>query len=104
MYKIIVLALFALSVSLAVAAENKGNITFEAQNGPVVFSHDHHIKSRGIKCSACHFRTFASDGGSFQMKKDKLTKRDFCEHCHNGLKSFDARSEKNCTRCHGKLP
>jgi hypothetical protein len=36
------------------------------------------------------------------MKREKMTKRDFCEHCHNGLKGFDARSEKNCSRCHKK--
>lgn len=80
-------------------AQNGGNITFTPKNAaPVYFSHDYHIKTRGVKCSACHFRTFTSSG--YQIKKDKLTKRDFCEHCHNGLKGFDAGSEKNCTKCH----
>jgi hypothetical protein len=36
------------------------------------------------------------------MKKEAITKRDFCEHCHNGMKGFDAGSSKNCTRCHKK--
>jgi hypothetical protein len=36
------------------------------------------------------------------MKKESITKRDFCEHCHNGMKGFDAGSAKNCSRCHKK--
>jgi hypothetical protein len=31
-----------------------------------------------------------------------LNKRDFCQHCHNGMKSFDVASVKNCERCHKK--
>jgi c(7)-type cytochrome triheme protein len=85
----------------AASQESSGNRTFNLKNAdPVLFSHDYHIKTRGVKCSACHFKTFAASGNSFQMKHEKMTKRDFCEHCHNGLKGFDAQSEKNCGRCH----
>ena len=95
------LLLVVLTSLPAFAANDKGNITFEIKNaGSVLFSHDHHTKARGVKCSACHFQTFSEGKESFRMKRDKLTKRDFCEHCHNGLKGFDARSEKNCSRCH----
>jgi hypothetical protein len=31
-----------------------------------------------------------------------LNKRDFCGHCHNGMKGFNLESEKNCSRCHHK--
>ena len=92
-----------LLLSFAFAETNKNDITFKLKNAdPVVFSHDYHTKNRGIKCPACHFQSFAASGNTFQMKKEKLTKRDFCEHCHNGMKSFDAKGEKNCTRCHKK--
>ncbi len=96
------LALLMLLPALS-SAENGGNIIFKlTKNDPVYFSHDYHTKTRGVKCSACHFQTFAASGNSFQMKKEKMNKRDFCEHCHNGLKGFDDRSEKNCSRCHKK--
>jgi len=86
-----------------VFAEGGGDITFNPANSdPVRFSHDYHLKTRGIKCSACHFRTFEQESGSFKIKKEKLNKRDFCGHCHNGMKGFDAQSDKNCKRCHNK--
>ena len=92
-----------LFLSFAFAETNKGDIIFKPKNvDPVIFSHDYHTKNRGIRCAACHFQTFAASGNSYQMKKEKLVKRDFCEHCHNGMKGFDARGEKNCTRCHKK--
>jgi c(7)-type cytochrome triheme protein len=92
-----------LLLSFAFAETNKGDITFKLKKAdPVVFSHDYHTKSRGIRCAACHFQTFSASGNSFQMKKEKLTKQDFCEHCHNGMKGFDAKGGKNCTRCHKK--
>jgi c(7)-type cytochrome triheme protein len=103
MVNIVALVLFLIVPSLAFSQQDKGNITFNVENAdPVLFSHDHHTKARGVKCSACHFKTFAASGNSFQMKREKMTKRDFCVHCHNGLKGFDAKSEKNCARCHTK--
>jgi c(7)-type cytochrome triheme protein len=100
---LLMLVCLPLSALAAANAATKGNITFEPKNAaPVLFSHEHHIKTRGVKCQACHYQSFSSGGSSFQMKRDKLTKRDFCEHCHNGLKGFDAKSEKNCMRCHQK--
>jgi c(7)-type cytochrome triheme protein len=85
----------------AVAGERQ-DIVFHTKNGDVVFSHEYHTAVRGIKCAACHFAAFASSESGYIMKKEKLTKRDFCEHCHNGMKGFDARAERNCVRCHKK--
>lgn len=93
-----------LLMSYAFAETGKGDIIFKPNNmDPVVFSHDYHTKTRGLRCAACHFQTFAESNTGYQMKKDVLTKRDFCEHCHNGMKGFDAKSEKNCSRCHKKI-
>ena len=92
-----------LVVHTTAIAEGGGNVTFEpAGADQVVFSHDFHLKTKGIKCTACHFSTFSQGSGSFQIKKEKLNKRDFCQHCHNGLKSFDVSLDKNCARCHKK--
>lgn len=83
-------------------AAGGGDITFTPPNiEPVKFSHDYHLKARGLKCAACHFQKF-SKGQGYEMKKETITKRDFCVHCHNGMKGFDAASVKNCSRCHNK--
>ncbi len=95
----VVLLLIAGPTAFAVGG---GDITFELKNAdPVHFSHDFHLKLRGLKCSACHFARFAK-GASYAMKKESITKRDFCGHCHNGLKGFSTDNEKNCMRCHRK--
>jgi c(7)-type cytochrome triheme protein len=94
---------FVLTLAPAYAATKQGDIIFSPKTtDPVVFSHDYHTKNRGITCAACHFRTFQGDEAGFHMKRDKLNKREFCGHCHNGMKSFDLQSEKNCARCHKK--
>jgi c(7)-type cytochrome triheme protein len=84
-------------------ADGGGDIIFRpAGMDPVLFSHDYHIKTRGIRCNACHFKGFAKEANGYQMQKEKLNKRDFCGHCHNGMKGFDATSNSNCSRCHRK--
>ena len=88
--------------SATVLAVGGGDITFKpAGSEPVIFSHDYHAKARGLKCAACHFQKF-SKGKGYEMNKETMTKRDFCSHCHNGMKSFDAASTNNCARCHKK--
>lgn len=88
----------------AVLAIGGGDIVFNLKNADSVhFSHDHHAKVRGLKCAACHFNRFAK-GAGYEMKKEAITKEGFCSHCHNGMKSFDAASDRNCIRCHKKQP
>lgn len=85
-----------------IIAAGGGDIAFNLTKvDPVRFSHDYHLKLRGLKCAACHFNKF-SKGSGYEMKKESITKRDFCEHCHNGMKAFDAAGTKNCARCHRK--
>ncbi len=97
---LLVLSLMLLPVQ-AVPGE-KRDIVFPTKNGDVVFSHQYHTTVRGVKCAACHFAAFSGTESGYVMKKERLTKREFCEHCHNGMKGFDARSDKNCARCHKK--
>lgn len=80
-----------------------GDITFSpAKVAPVRFSHDMHTKFRGVRCMACHFDRFSSGNGSYVIRKETMNKRDFCGHCHNGMKAFDQGSAGNCGRCHKK--
>lgn len=102
MHKTILLAIALTTIGSSALADG-GDITFKPTNAdPVHFSHDYHMKTRGIKCSACHFPAFSQDAAGYHIKKEKMNKRDFCGHCHNGMKGFDLISEKNCTRCHKK--
>lgn len=98
------IALFLFSAgSWSHAAVNGGDITFTPKgNDPVIFSHDYHAKSKGIKCMACHFDRFAVGSGGFKIDKGKLNKREFCGHCHNSMKAFDLENQQNCSRCHKK--
>lgn len=100
---IAVLFCLSLAVSLPAAAEKVGggDIKFTPKNTkPVTFSHEHHVKNKGIKCTGCHYQIFQMAQGSYKMDMAKITKGDFCGKCHNGQKSFDVKATDNCTRCH----
>ena len=78
-----------------------GDLTFKPKGtSPVVFGHDVHVKSKGLKCTGCHYQIFQMTQGSYKMDMSKLTKGDFCGKCHNGEKSFDVKEAKNCVKCH----
>lgn len=95
----------SLSVPVATPAApaGGGDLTFTPQNAlPVVFSHNRHMKERGIKCSGCHYQFFQMARGSYRMEMEKITKGKFCGRCHNGRVSFDVQDPKNCACCHGR--
>jgi len=78
-----------------------GDIKFTPKNAnPVTFSHETHVREKGIKCTGCHYQIFQMAQGSYKMDMSKLTKGDFCGKCHNGQKSFDVKGADNCTKCH----
>jgi c(7)-type cytochrome triheme protein len=104
MKKILVIC-FVLSTVFAFQAGAQsvggGDLTFKPKGSlPVIFSHEVHVKSKGLKCSGCHYQVFQMSQGSYKMEMSKITKGDFCGKCHNGEKSFDVKDAKNCTRCH----
>jgi c(7)-type cytochrome triheme protein len=97
------IVLVGLIVPLAASAETVGggDLTFKPKGaGEVVFSHELHVKSKGLKCTGCHYHVFQMTQGSYKMDMSKLTKGDFCGKCHNGQKSFDVKESKNCAKCH----
>lgn len=78
-----------------------GDIRFTPKNAsPVQFSHELHVKGKGIKCTGCHYQIFQMAQGSYKMDMTKITKGDFCGKCHNGQKSFDVKGSDNCAKCH----
>ncbi len=80
-----------------------GDLTFRPKGAdPVAFSHEVHVKSKGLKCTGCHYQVFQMTQGSYKMDMSKLTKGSFCGKCHNGEKSFDVKDAKNCVKCHKK--
>ena len=100
---VVLLVALCLAVPGSVLAQKVGggDLTFKPANAsPVVFSHEIHVKSKGIKCTACHYQIFQMSKGSNKIDMSKITKGDFCGNCHNGQKSFDVKDPKNCGRCH----
>ncbi len=98
-----VVAVICLVMSAAglAAASGGGDLTFKAENAkPVTFSHDQHVNVKALKCSACHNHTFQMAKGSDKMDMKKITKGQFCGHCHNGVRSFDVNDKASCGRCH----
>ncbi len=96
---------FMLSMMLAfnVGAQvvGGGDLTFRPKGATsVVFSHDVHVKGKGLKCTGCHYQIFQMTQGSYKMDMSKLTKGAFCGKCHNGEKTFDVKEAKNCAKCH----
>jgi c(7)-type cytochrome triheme protein len=99
----IVAACLALPQIAAAQKVGGGDITFTPKNAdPVIFSHETHVKGKGLKCTGCHYQIFQMAQGSYKMNMNKINKGDFCGKCHNGQKSFDAKTPENCVRCHKK--
>ncbi|OGW40580.1 MAG: hypothetical protein A2010_01655 [Nitrospirae bacterium GWD2_57_9] len=97
------LVLFCLAMPLSAIAQKVGggDMTFKPKGASdVTFSHEVHVKTKGLKCTGCHYQVFQMTQGSYKMDMSKLTKGDFCGKCHNGQKSFDVKDTKNCAKCH----
>jgi c(7)-type cytochrome triheme protein len=96
----VILLVVAVCIS-AFGVTGGGDLTFRPSGvNPVVFSHDVHVKSKGLRCSGCHYAMFMMTNGSYKMDLKKITKNDFCKKCHNGQKSFDVGNADNCVKCH----
>jgi c(7)-type cytochrome triheme protein len=94
---------FVLTVPIIAAAQKVGggDLTFTPKGAKaVVFSHDTHVNSKGLKCTGCHYHVFQMTQGSYKMDMNKLTKGAFCGKCHNGQKAFDVKEQGNCAKCH----
>ncbi len=78
-----------------------GDVKFKPKNAsPVIFSHEIHVNTKGLKCTGCHYHVFQMTKNSYKMDMSKITKGEFCGKCHNGQRSFGVDDEKNCQKCH----
>ena len=101
--RMIAVAVVLAALPLAALAEKVGggDLQFTPKNAaPVTFSHEKHVRDKGLKCTGCHYQIFQMAHGSYKMNMTKMNKGEFCGRCHNGQKSFDVKETKNCTRCH----
>lgn len=97
----LVVSMLAVPFSAMAQKVGGGDLTFTPKNAsPVVFSHEKHVNDKGLKCTGCHYQIFQMAQGSYKMDMSKINKGDFCGKCHNGVKGFDVKDQKNCTRCH----
>jgi len=78
------------------------NLIYKNQNGNVVFSHRLHVLREKLRCIQCHPKPFSRKFGTTKITMQDIWKEKYCGSCHNGKKAFDARSTKNCSKCHIK--
>lgn len=87
--------------SLVSAKIGGGDITFEIKAaGNVIFSHDKHVESAGLKCTDCHDSLYITKEKRKSVKMAQMQKGKSCGLCHNGKKAFDVKA--NCNNCHKK--
>ncbi len=68
--------------------------------GKVTFDGRIHAE-QGFKCPTCHPKIWAYKRGQ-KMKMSEMNEGKFCGTCHNGIKAFSTKDEKNCGKCHKK--
>jgi c(7)-type cytochrome triheme protein len=92
-----------LSAVMAGAAEYK-DVTFSFKNaGPVVFSHDLHLRKYNNNCKVCHSAIYnLRERRHVSMAEMEKTRS--CGACHSGVKAFSVANEKECARCHKGAP
>ena len=85
----------AFSLSKCTGCHKVKEITYKVkQTGPVLFSHNKHLKS--MQCNACHNKLYAT-GSNPQVSMAEMEKGKSCGACHNGAKAF---SIDKCDACH----
>jgi c(7)-type cytochrome triheme protein len=106
MKKLIVLAMTVV-LTLAVASLGyslKKDVEFKAvgDEGKVVFSHENHTETKGMKCAECHPKLFKMKAGGDTVTMAAMKEGKFCGACHDGKKAFDASAADSCPKCHKK--
>jgi c(7)-type cytochrome triheme protein len=80
-----------------------GDIVFTPQKaGEVIFSHEAHVGSVGLKCTDCHDVPYVTKEKHKHVTMTQMQKGQSCGACHNGKKAFDVKAKGNCANCHKK--
>jgi c(7)-type cytochrome triheme protein len=104
-HQVIVTGIRKLSVRKMPSLVLPADYTFpkaDSSPGPVVFSHQRHIKLNANACTNCHPRPYQmakSDIGTIECEYGRMNG---CGHCHNGTGSFDIK--EGCRLCHRRGP
>lgn len=97
LFTALVLGLFA--AGAAWAKVGGGNITFSVKGASdVVYSHDVHVTTQGLKCTNCHYAIYRMTTLQQHYTMSEMQKGMSCGACHNGTRAFDVA--RNCNRCH----
>jgi c(7)-type cytochrome triheme protein len=96
----VLLVLFFVIASIAVAVPAKKTMEFnDSPMGVVIFDGTLH-KEAGNKCKDCHNDNVfpKMKQGTVKITMNEIYEGKLCGVCHNGKRAFDAKS--NCARCH----
>lgn len=92
--------LLALTATPTFATIGGGDIQLASKGGAVLFSHDVHVDSVGLKCQDCHPKPFLNTNQHKAVSMKAMQKGGSCGACHNGAKAFSVKGD--CTKCHTK--
>ena len=88
-----------LLISAAIAKVGGDDVTLEVKGaGNVVFSHDAHVSTVGLKCTECHASLFVTKEKDKKVSMAEMQKGKSCGACHNGKQIFSVKG--NCNKCH----
>ena len=68
--------------------------------GPVVFSHQRHVRWNANACTNCHPKPYAMSSIDIPTIECEYGKMSGCGHCHDGSASFDI--QHGCKLCHAR--
>lgn len=68
--------------------------------GPVVFSHQRHVRMNANACTNCHPKPYAMSSIDIPTIECEYGKMSGCGHCHDGSASFDIKH--GCKLCHAR--
>lgn len=95
--QVLVLVLTAMP---AFATIGGGDIRLGNKGGEVLFSHDLHVESVGLKCLECHPKPYIDSKQHQAVSMKAMQKGGSCGTCHNGAKAFSVKGD--CNKCHKK--
>ena len=70
----------------------------DSSPGPVVFSHQRHIRLNANACTNCHPKPYRMQKTDVATIECEYGRMNGCGHCHNGTQSFDIK--EGCRLCH----
>ena len=82
----------------AFATEGEDILFNRSPLGPVLFSHDRHVRSHNLDCDQCHPTLYPTQGRSNPVGMSEMFDGKSCGACHNGKKAFAVQGD--CSKCH----